>query len=279
MKRWLVRILVAFLLLAAVGLLAKNFLIRKGLEAGVTEATGFPLAIESFDLGLFNARVVVKGLRLTNPPGFEDPRCLHAPRLLADVELKSVFREELHVQEVDLDVEEVVVVKNTKGETNLDRLEALGGGEDSAKAPAGKGTAGKEPPPKGGGPGKAPGKAKERKWRCDRLHLKIGRVVQVDYSSMKNGKPKEETFDLKLDEHFKDVRGPEQIVKIIVYKVVTRTPITLLRASADSLAGSIGDVAEKVGGSVKDTLGGLLGGGDDKKKEPPAPPKPPTKKK
>jgi uncharacterized protein involved in outer membrane biogenesis len=284
MKRWLVRILVALLLLAAVGLLAKNLLIRKGLEAGVTEVTGFPLAIGSFDLGLFNARVDVKDLRLSNPPGFEDPRCLLAPRLLADVELKSVFREELHVQEVDLDVEEVVVVKNTKGETNLDRLEALAGGDDGGKAPGAKGPGAKEPGAKEpGAKDKGAGKAKERKWRCDRLHLKLGRVVYLDYTSMKGGKPKEETFDLKVDEHFKNVRGPEQIVKILVLKVLTRTPITLLRASVDSLTSSIGDAAEKaLGGSAKDALGGLLGGGDDRKKEPqapPAPPKKPTKKK
>jgi hypothetical protein len=259
LRRWSVRILLALVVLGGAGLLLKNLLIRKGLEESVTEVTGFPLAIDSFDLGLFDARVDVKGLRLTNPPGFEDPRCLDVARLLADVDLMSAFGKELHVERIDLDIAEVVVVKNAQGETNLDRLEALGDGE-GGKAAGPKESAPKKPAePKGA-------KRKDRKWRCDLLHLRLGKVVLIDYTEMRKGKPKQEVFDLDIDERIKDVHGPKQIVRIIVRRVVTKTPIRLLKATAENLAEGIGDA-----------LGGLLG--IDEKKEEPPPPKPPAKRK
>src|SRR5688572_31048633 len=50
------RIGVALLVLGVAGYFARNLLVRKGLETAVTEVTGFPLAIDSFDLGLFEDR-------------------------------------------------------------------------------------------------------------------------------------------------------------------------------------------------------------------------------
>ncbi len=269
LSRWWMRLLLGLLVLGLVAFLARNLIVRKGLEAAVTEVTGFPLAIDSFALGILDSKVVVKGMRLSNPPGFEDPRCIGIRRLAADVELGSAFGDELHIEEIDLDIEEVVVVRSAGGETNLDRLAALGGGGEGGKA-------------------KEEGPAKQRKWRCDRLHLRLPKVVFLDYSSMRDGKPKREVYDLRVDETFRNVRGPEEVVKIIVLKVVAGTPIRLVRASVETLTRGLGDVhggaAKGVGGVVEGVggaIGGVLGvGGDDGKKEPePAPKKKAPRKK
>src|SRR5688572_31177061 len=98
------RIGVALLVLGVAGYFARNLLVRKGLEAAVTEGTGFPLAIGSFDLGLFDSKVDARGLRLSNPAGFEDPRCLEVKRLAADVALRSAFKERLRIEAIDLDI-------------------------------------------------------------------------------------------------------------------------------------------------------------------------------
>jgi hypothetical protein len=260
--RWKRRLLLAaaaFLALLAGGFLARNFLLRKGTEAAVAWATGFPLEIGRFDLGLVRSRLEIDDLRLLNPGGFEDPRCIRVPRVVADVEVRSAFRDELHIEEIVLDVAEVVVVRNAKGETNLDRLEALGGGE---KAPAEKKPGGKKPA----------GEGKEHRWRCDRLDLSMGKVLYIDYTRMKDGKPKEESFDLDVrHEVFRDVTSPKEVVKIIVWKVLKGTPVRLLNASVESLQEGLGSVVGGVAGAagdavkgVGDAIGGLFGG----KKEP-----------
>lgn len=258
-KRWILRILLGFLALLVVAFIARNFLMRKGLEAVVTETTGFPLEIGSFSLGLTDTRLDVGGMKLRNPEGFEDPRCLDIPRLVADPEVKSLFGRRIHIEEVVLEVAEVVVVKNAGGETNLERLKALGGGgKEEAKAPGEPGAGEKKEP---------------LKWTCDRLELTVRKVVYLDYTRMKDGKPAREEFDLKVDhEEFRDIDGPEKIVKLIVLRVLQRTKIRLAGISVDSLTeglgGVVGDLAGAVEGGVKgigDAIEGLLGG---KKDEP-----------
>ena len=271
-KTW-VRVVLVLVALALLAFLLRNFLVRKGLEATVTGVTGFPLAIDDFDLGLLDSKVDVKGLHLTNPPGFEDPRCFSARRLAADIELSTAFGKELHIEDLDLDIEEVVVVRNVKGETSLDRLAALGGdkkdGKDGKPAPAG--------PP-----------AEEKKWRCDRFHLRIDRVLFLDYSNMRHGKPKQEVYDLKVDETFQGITGPGAVIRIVVLKVLAGTPIRLANATVETLSDGLEDALDGavkgVGGVVKgvgstlEGIGGALGIGG-KEEAPPPPPKKPVKKK
>lgn len=268
-RRRLLRLGVAFLALLVIGWFARNFLVRKGLEAAVTETTGFPFTVGSFDLGLFDARIDVAGMDLRNPPGFEDPRCLRIPRLAADLGFWSLFGRTLHVEECVLDVDEVVVVRDAAGETNLDRLKSLGGGKGKSK---GEPKAKEGPPAEGG----AHAKRKPFKWRCDRLELTLRRVIFVDYSRVKDGKPSVTEYDVKVDhEEFRDIDGPEKILRLVVLRVLQRTKITLGSVSADSLTEGLGGVAGNLAGvagglsgaveggvkGVEKALDGILGGG------------------
>ncbi len=270
-RRWLLRAGLALLALLVVGWFARNFLVRKGLEAVVTEVTGFPLEIGSFRLGILDSRIDVGGMRLRNPEGFEDPRCLDVPRLVADPEFRTLFGRNIHVEEIVVDVEEVVVVKNAAGETNLERLRALGGGGKE------KGNGTKEPPKPGPGEPGQPGTQERKeplKWRCDRLELTLRRMIYLDYSRMKDGKPAKEEFDLKVDhEEFRDIDGPDKIVRLIALRVLQRTKIRLSNISVESLTagleGVVGDLAGSVEGGLKGigkSIEGLLGG---KKEEAP----------
>ena len=234
--KWALRLALVLLVLLAAGILFRNSLIRAGTEAVVTRVTGFPLTLDSFDLGLLDGRIEMKGMHLRNPGGFEDPRCIEVPRLVAQVDLESVRSEVLHLPEIVLDVKEVVVVRNAAGEINLDRLRALGGSGDGGKGGA------KEPADSGPG----------RRWRIDRLELTMGRVLLLDYTKLKDGKPREETWDVGVDhEEFRNVDSPEAIVKIIVLKVLRGTSIRLVNASVERLT-------EGLKGPLADSLKGLL---------------------
>jgi hypothetical protein len=251
------------------GYFLRNAIARSAAETAVTRATGFPLEIGSFDLGLFDSRVEIRDLRLRNPGGFEDPRFLHAPRIVADVEAASVLSDRFHAEEIVLRVKEVVVVRNAAGETNLDRLKALGGD--------GKGEA---PPPE---EEPAAGKEKEFRWKCDRLRLSLGKVIYLDYTKAKEGKPREEVWDLGIDKEFRNLTSPDQIVRVLVLEVVTNSPVQLLKAGVAGLRAGLEGVADGAGRALKgagkavqgavegigDALGGLLGG----EEKPPEPPK------
>ena len=264
--RWTIRIAIGFAALFLLLLVSRGFVVRHALEAAVTRSTGFPLEIADVSIGLTNGRVEVTDLRLGNPPGFEDPRCLHVSKLVADAEVGSFLREVYHAEEIELVVPEIVVVKNAAGETNLDRLSALAG-KDGEKKPD-------EP-------------GKELRWRCDRLRLVLGKVVFLDYSRAKDGKPRRETWDLDIDEEFRDLTSPDQIVRLIVLKVVAGTPIRLVNATVETLkegldgvVGVAGEILKGAGGAIKgaaEGIGGAIEGifGGGKKAEPPPPPPPP----
>jgi hypothetical protein len=257
--KWILYVGVGLAVLLAAGYLVRNAVARSAAEEAVTRVTGFPLEIGSVDLGLFDSRLEIRDLRLRNPPGFEDPRCLHAPRVVADVEATSAFSKRFHAEEIVLDVAEVVVVTNAKGEMNLDRLAALG--EAGKEGPQAKKPAGE----KG---------AAELLWKCDVLRLSLGKVVLLDYSHGRKGKPREEVFDLNIRKEFRNLTSPDQVVRALLHEVVSRTPIKLLKVSAEKLLDGIGDVAGGAAGAVKDAvegigdaLGGILGG--EKKPEAP----------
>jgi hypothetical protein len=259
-KHRFLKFLAVLLVLAVCAFYFRNFLVRKGMETAVTEVTGFPLTVGSFNLGLGRVRVEITDLRLSNPEGFEDPRCLHANRIVADIEGKSLFGKELHIEELDLNIPEIVVVKNAKGETNLDRLKTLAGEEKDAK----EGKDGKD------GKGKKKAEEKPFRWKCDRMYLKMGKVVFLDYTDAKGGKPKKDVWDLKVDEKFKDLDGPDQVVRIIVWKVITKTPVKLVTTTASALGNGLVGLGEGAVDLVKDAgsaIGGLFGGGEEPKKD------------
>jgi hypothetical protein len=291
LRRWWVRLLLVLALLGTTGVVLafvyRNTLLRRGIETAVTRVTGFPLEIATFDAELLSARVALGGLRLRNPPDFEDPRCLDVPKVVVDMDLESLFGSDIHVQDIDLHVREVVVVKNARGETSLDRLKALGGGGERKP---------EDPPPEAKRKADAEkGKEPPLKWRCDRLRLRVGKVRYLDYTDLrKDGSPKQETWDLDVDEEFRDLTEPEQVVKILVLEILKGTPLRLVNASVDSLLDGLGGVSNKagkllsgaagaVGGVIKNIgegIGGVFGIGGEEKTEPePEPKKVPPKKK
>jgi hypothetical protein len=259
LRKWAIGFAIVFGLLLTVAVFGRNALLRAGLQRTVSRVTGFPLSIGTFDLGLTTTRLEAHDMVLTNPDGFEDRRCISIPELVLDPEVASLFSTTVHIEELTLAIDEVVVVKNASGETNLDRLKALGGDGDD--------------PGTGGGGTKPDGTEKEggmRKVRIDFLHLKIGTVRFLDFSRMKDGKPRQEEWKLNLDEEFRDLDSPEKVVRLVVLRVLQRTNLKLVRSSVDDLIGGLGGVGTGAGGAigtvvdglgkgVNDALGGLLG--------------------
>ena len=95
----------------------------------------------------------------------------------------------------------------------------------------------------------------------------------------------------EIDEEFRDLTSPEQIVRLIVLKVVAGTPIRLVNATVETLrdgldgvVGVAGDILKGAGGAIKgaaEGIGGAIEGifGGGKKEEPPPPPPPEEPKK
>jgi hypothetical protein len=203
--------LMALLVVAVVVLvLARNVLVKAGVEGGVRAVTGMPLSIGKLDLNLSNTLVDIEALVVKNPAGFHDTALVDIPKILVDYNLSDILKGKVHLENLLFDMKQFTVVKNEKGELNLDRLRALQGTQKASAQ-----TTRQEP--------KAPAKAVPI--QIDMMRLKIGKVVYADYSS---GSPSTKEFLINLDQSYQNITDLNSVVRLIVLKAMMSSGISNL---------------------------------------------------
>ena len=221
--------LLALMLILGVG---KDVIAKIAIEKGANIVTGLSLNIGNLKIGLLKTLVAINNLRLYNPRGFEDRVMLDIPEIYIDYDLPEIIKGKIHWNEMRINLQEFVVVKNEKGELNLDALKPVQ--KDKATK-----TTSVEPKKDGG---KAP------EMLIDNLELKIGKVSYKDYS--KGGKPSVQEFNVNINEKFQNIDNPTKLVSIIVVKALMNTSIAkLTNFDLKSLEGTVGDTL-KAGSAI-----------------------------
>ncbi|MCK4852277.1 MAG: hypothetical protein KAS86_04100 [Candidatus Omnitrophica bacterium] len=246
MKKNPVFLIVAVLAIVLVLSVAKNTIARISVERGVRLVTGLSLKMKSLDIGIIRTLIDINDLRLFNPPGYEDRVMLDMPEIFVDYDLPAIIRGRIHLEKVRINLKEFVVVKNDKGELNLDSLKSVQQQKKAEKPAARK-------------KGKAP------EIQIDVLELKIGKVIYKDYSA--GGKPAVKEFDINIDEKFRNIDDPNKLISLIVVKALMHTTIAeLADFDLSSLEGPITDTlaaAQKIVGGA----GGVLAGTTEQARE------------
>jgi hypothetical protein len=277
MNKWIKILIIALVVIFALSL-AKDLIIKVSVEKGVGIVTGLPLKMSGFRAGIINTLVDIKGLVLSNPQGFKDRTMMDAPEIYVRYDLPAVIGGKIHLPEVRINVKEFVVVKNEKGELNLDSLKSIQSQKKGKQAPAGK----------------AP------QIQIDSLELKIGKAVYKDYSG--GGAPSVMEFPVNINERYTNITDPNTLVALIAFKAMMNTTIASLTnfdigglkgtlgntlAGAQKLAGeaaaqaqaavtqatqaaqgaakSAGEAAQKASEGVKNIFGALPFGSEEKK--------------
>jgi uncharacterized protein involved in outer membrane biogenesis len=219
-------IVVIFVLL----LVFKNFLIKTAVEQGTKKATGLELTIGTMDVGLLASKVDITDMRLLNPPGFPDKVMIDIPKLLVDVEFASLFKQRKRVEALELNLKELMVVRNKERKLNLNSLTALGKKKQEEKKPAEQKEAKEE--------GKAP------QVTIDKLILKIGKVTYKDYSL--GGTPFTKTFTIGVNEVYRNVTDLNELVMLIIVRALEGTGIAqLANFDLGSLKADVGEILQK----------------------------------
>jgi hypothetical protein len=185
-------------------LLAKDAAIKTSVEKGVELVTGLKLRMRSFRVGLINTLVGIRNLRLYNPGGYKDSIMVDMPEIYVDYDLPAIFKGKIHLEEIRIDMNKFVVVKNERGQLNLDSLKVVQDQKEGKEAEA-----------------KQKGKVPEI--QIDNLELKIGKVIYKDYSG--GGAPSVKEFNIGLDEKYKNITNPYTLVSLIVAKALMNTTI------------------------------------------------------
>ena len=117
-----IKTIIVFAVVLAVLIVGKNVFVKIAVEKGVQVATGLPLKIEKFDIGILSTHIGIKNLSLFNPSGFPQEIMVHAPEIFVDYNLGAIIQGRIHLEEIRLDIDQFVIVKNKEGQINLDTL-------------------------------------------------------------------------------------------------------------------------------------------------------------
>jgi hypothetical protein len=215
--------LVVILALAVVVLvLARNVIVKAVAESGMPIVTGMPLHIGKLDINFSKSFVNIEDIVVKNPSGFHDTSLVDIPKILVAYNLSDTLKGKVHLTNLEYNMSQFTVVKNEKGELNLDRLKALQGTQKATPQ-----TSKQEP--------KAPAKAIPI--QIDTMRLKIGKVVYVDYSS---GSPSTKEFLINLDQSFQNITDFNSVIRLVVLKAMMSSGISnLVNFDIGGLQGSL----------------------------------------
>ena len=229
MRKSFIIISIIFALLVAF-FFGKNLIVKTSVSAGVKAMTGLKLNIKSMNIGILNSLIAINGLQLFNPPGFVDELMVDLPEVYVDYDLGAFIKRKVHLEEVRLNLKEFSVIKNEKGELNLDSLRVVE--EKKEEKVEGEEEEEKE-------------KTKMPELQIDVLDLKIGKVVYKDYS--KGTPPKSKEFNVNIDERYENITDPRAFISLIIVKALQNTTIARLTNF------NLGALQENVAGKLKET--------------------------
>ena len=144
MKKLLVRILIAFLVLLIVGFLAVGLFLDSAVKKGV-ETVGPMLAkvevkLDSVSLSLLSGSGKIKGLFIGNPEGFKTPSAIQVGTASLALQPSSILGDKVVIKSVLVQAPEITFETDLKA-NNLSKIlsnvqAATGGAETSSKTPA-----------------------------------------------------------------------------------------------------------------------------------------------
>ncbi|MDD5644716.1 MAG: AsmA family protein [bacterium] len=235
MKKFLLTVIVIILVIAAGLIVFKDTIIKGAIEKVVRDTTGLHLTMETLTVGLQNQTVDIKELKLRNPSDFEDKIMFDFPEIYVDCDVKAIMEKHVHLEDMTIHLRELSVVKNSKGELNLNALKAVA-------------REGEKPAEEKKAPAKEAKETKPMTWQIDKLHLKIEKAVYKDYSKGKT--PEVYSFDINIDEQFENITDPYKLVVLLVTRTLAKTTIAQLanfnlKALEGSVSGIVAGVQEQ----------------------------------
>lgn len=231
------RIIIVFAVIVGILVVGKNFIAKFAVEKGVYAATGLPLKIKKFNVGLITTNIGIRDLNLFNPKGFPKEVMFHAPEIFVDYDLGAFIRGKIHLEDIRLDFDQFVIVKNKEGKTNIEVLK----------------------------PKKAEEKPKKEKGKkmpdiqIDHLLVKVGKIVYKDYSG--EGEPSVKEFKVNLSEEFNDVTNKNMnwVILVVANKAIMKTTLSSLAGFNMDVFKGVSEVSEKAVETLKGTAETLKG--------------------
>ncbi len=205
--KFIKKLLFIILLLIVVIILGRNFIVKNFVPVGARIATGIKMSFGNVNIGLTDALIGIENIKVMNPKGFPKGEMVDIKEIYIDPVASDLFKNKIHLKEIHFDLDNLVIVKNKDGNFNFNKL------TKAKKKQEGKPVEKEKPTKKG----------KKKEIQIDLMKLKLGKVIYKDYSA--GAEPKVITFNINLDEEYKDITNPAMIGSIIFSKIMMKTSL------------------------------------------------------
>lgn len=187
MKSIVGKILIGLVLAAVVVFLGRDFIVKASIGSLAHAATGLQVSVGGFKSSFADSSLLIRDLKVGNPPGYTEKTMLHAPEIFVQVAPGTMMSDNRRVKEMRLDVATLVIEKNKEGRLNLKELKPAGSKKkDEPKKPE-----------------------KGAKLHIDVLKLRIGKVIYKDPNGTQE-------FPLNIDETYRNIDDVRALTPIIM---------------------------------------------------------------
>lgn len=179
----------------------KNIKIKDLIENEIEEELGIPVTIEKLGFSPLMTHIWVQGVTIHNPAGFDDQEMayLNSLHLIWDPG-EMLVRQKPNIYLVGIDITRLNVVKNRKGEVNINDLLPIKDADDASKDPT--------------------------PFAIDVLVLSIEKLT---YTEEKAGGRKTSTYTIGMkNQTFVNLQDENEVIKLIVSKAIQNTDIAKL---------------------------------------------------
>jgi uncharacterized protein involved in outer membrane biogenesis len=207
----LVGILAVILVLLLIGQLALSRWLGAMVSQGISSVTGLEVKITRLSVNVFEGKVTVHQLEVLNPAGFPEPRMALIPEISVDLNWLGLLERRIHLTRLILNLEELNIVKNAEGVSNLSLLKSV---QPESERP-------KEEKP-------------SEPWAVlmDEFILTFRKVSFVD---VRPEGPKRVEVDMRIvNQKFRNIDNFNMLVQIIVMKVLYNQTLGRLGLNIDT---------------------------------------------
>jgi len=250
LKRLLLRLVIIVVVIVVALVLARNILIKLGINSGSKMLSGLNVSVDKVDVGLTKSAAGLEGITIHTAAGFPEGTVIEIPEVYVDYNHRQILGDTIHLEELRLRIDKVVVVKNSEGEINLLKLvKVLNERFKSEQKKA-----------------ETPGKKSGKAIKIDRLQLDVGSILYKDHSV---DPPTEKVINLNIHEVHEDISSPAMVATIITLKAMSALGMDMLSlADMDVLKGMAGGSLDNLKGMTDDAMQQAQGIADEFTKSP-----------
>ena len=235
------------ILLLVLCIIFRNWVVKTGIEKG-TEYLGVPTTVQSVNISIENPHIEIRDLAVSNPlnKGFNENNIVYeVRRFFCDYDIFAMFKKNVHVRDVQIDLKYFNVEMNSKGQLNIlnlkpDMIKDL-------KASQGDKQAEEE-------------LQNETQISVDKF------MVKLDTLEFQSSTPAIPSFklDLNYSNVFENLEGTSAEIGLkVLSQVVSGTPLSpILKAGQIDLTKSAAELASQFGSTVGSAKGAVEGVGE-----------------